>query len=204
MHLKVRIPGAVFLSMPMIEDGKSKYSHTIPSNDQFSLAMEKLGVRKSDTIVCYDNANHVVSARVSWMLRSFGASKVSVLNGTLYKWLSEKRPIDEIQDKDSAFSLNQLRTDQPKPDDFDYKLNESKYASYEDVLKWSNSKENLEFGQFKSPYIIDTRPVLDQDDGTILGSQAISFQDVLVKKGEFGSSQSIVFKTKENIADVLK
>jgi thiosulfate/3-mercaptopyruvate sulfurtransferase len=48
--------------------------------------MKKLDVRKSDTIVVYDKSGMLSAPRAFWMLKSFGASDVRILNGTFSKW----------------------------------------------------------------------------------------------------------------------
>ena len=55
--------------------------------------MQKLGVSKDATIVCYDHQGMFSVARAAWMLRYFGASNVWILNGGLKKWQAEGRPV---------------------------------------------------------------------------------------------------------------
>ena len=44
--------------------------------------MKALDIRITDTIVCYDFLGMLAAPRVSWMLRTFGAKNVFVLNGS--------------------------------------------------------------------------------------------------------------------------
>ena len=53
--------------------------------------MMKMGVKRTDTIVCYDRLNMYAAPRVSWMLRAFGAKNVFVMNGPFQKWVDEGR-----------------------------------------------------------------------------------------------------------------
>lgn len=62
---------------------------TVPSEKAFRESMKQMDIRITDTIVCYDSLGMLAAPRVSWMLRTFGAKKVHVLNGTFQKWMSE-------------------------------------------------------------------------------------------------------------------
>jgi len=58
----------------------------LPPNEQFSNELKKIDVRRSDTIVVYDKSGMLSSPRAFWMLKSFGALDVRILNGTFSKW----------------------------------------------------------------------------------------------------------------------
>ena len=60
--------------------------------------MKQMGVKKTDTIVCYDALNMFASPRVSWMMRAFGAENVFVMNGPFQKWVKEGRDVKEGED----------------------------------------------------------------------------------------------------------
>jgi len=91
---------------------------TLPSKDQFSSQMKEMDIRKSDTIVCYDDMGLVAAARASWMLRAFGAKNVHILNQTYSNWIEEGRPIDESFS--DPFIRNGPRS-APLPGDFEYR-----------------------------------------------------------------------------------
>ena len=48
-------------------------------------------MRKDDQIVLYDLYGMQTVARAAWMLRFYGATDVKIMNGGLYKWISEKK-----------------------------------------------------------------------------------------------------------------
>jgi thiosulfate/3-mercaptopyruvate sulfurtransferase len=56
--------------------------------------MRALGLDNHDRIVIYDNSPIHTSARAWYMLKSFGARQVAILDGGLPKWLAEGRPIE--------------------------------------------------------------------------------------------------------------
>ncbi|KQV34323.1 MULTISPECIES: 3-mercaptopyruvate sulfurtransferase [unclassified Rhizobium] len=87
------IPGAVFYDQDKIADLTSGLPHTIPSPGAFSAAMGELGIADGDTIVVYDGPGIFSAPRVWWLLRTFGAKNVFVLNGGLDGWKAEGRPL---------------------------------------------------------------------------------------------------------------
>lgn len=84
-HLK----GAVFVDLNSeladIKDDPSKGGrHPLPTLEQFSTTLSKLGISKESHVVVYDDQNGSnAAARFWWMLRSAGHEKVQVLNGGL-------------------------------------------------------------------------------------------------------------------------
>ena len=87
------IPGAVFLDIDEVADTGSPLPHMLPSEAKFASRMRSLGLGDGDRIVVYDNSPLHSAARGWWMLRSFGANHVAVLDGGLGKWKSEGRPL---------------------------------------------------------------------------------------------------------------
>ena len=86
------IPGAVFLDIDALSDKGNPAPHMLPDAAEFGMAMEGLGVSRSDRIVVYDNSPLRTAARGWFMLRHFGAGQVAILDGGLHKWLAEGRP----------------------------------------------------------------------------------------------------------------
>lgn len=80
------IPGATFLDLAEFAD--------FGDADAFGSRMRTLGVSGSDRIVVYDNSPLHSSARAWWLLRSFGAKQVAVLDGGLAKWRAEGREVE--------------------------------------------------------------------------------------------------------------
>lgn len=66
----------------------------LPSNDHFIKLMKEMDVRKNDIIVVYDKYRNISAPRNYWMLKTFGAPNVLILNGTFSKWEKEGRTIE--------------------------------------------------------------------------------------------------------------
>lgn len=88
------IPGAVFLDLEAVSDGADPVPHMAPPEAEFASRMASLGLRDGQRFVVYDNSPLHSAARAWWMLRSFGAHYVAILDGGLQKWKSEGRPIE--------------------------------------------------------------------------------------------------------------
>lgn len=88
------IPGAVFLDIEEVSDPSSPTPHMLPSEARFASRMASLGLRDGQRFVLYDNSPLHSAARAWWMLRSFGAHYVAILDGGLQKWKAEGRPLE--------------------------------------------------------------------------------------------------------------
>ncbi|HDZ75127.1 MAG TPA: 3-mercaptopyruvate sulfurtransferase [Aurantimonas coralicida] len=88
------IPGAVFFDQDEIVDPASDLPHTLPSPDAFAAAVGDLGVSETDTIVVYDGVGLFTAPRVWWLLRTFGAKDVRVLDGGFPAWQEAGLPVE--------------------------------------------------------------------------------------------------------------
>jgi thiosulfate/3-mercaptopyruvate sulfurtransferase len=93
-YLQAHIPGARFLDIDAVADRSIPLPHMLPGAEEFSRAMEALGIGSEDRIVVYDNSPHRTAARGWFTFRHFGAQQVAVLDGGLRKWLAEGRPTE--------------------------------------------------------------------------------------------------------------
>jgi len=88
------IPGARFFDIDGIADGSSTLPHMLPSPAKFGAAVGALGIGDEDDVVIYDGAGIFAAPRVWWTFRTFGHSRVAVLDGGLPKWTREGRPLE--------------------------------------------------------------------------------------------------------------
>ncbi|PVE55879.1 3-mercaptopyruvate sulfurtransferase [Arthrobacter sp. TPD3018] len=85
------IPGAVFMNLGELRDTDSDLPMMLPSAEKFASRMQSLGLGDGSRVVLYDNSPHHTAARAWWMLRTFGAHDVAILDGGLAKWQAEGR-----------------------------------------------------------------------------------------------------------------
>jgi thiosulfate/3-mercaptopyruvate sulfurtransferase len=88
------IPGAVFMDLDAVADPAHPAPHMVPPEHIFASRMQALGLSDGQRFVVYDNSPLHSAARGWWMLRSFGARHVAVLDGGLAKWKAEGRPVE--------------------------------------------------------------------------------------------------------------
>ena len=85
------IPGAVFLDLEEVCDTANPLPHMLPPEHKFASRMQSLGLGDGNRFVVYDNSPLHSAARAWWMLKTFGAHYVAVLDGGLQKWKAEGR-----------------------------------------------------------------------------------------------------------------
>lgn len=85
------IPGAVFMDLAELADTTSDLPNMLPPPEKFASRMQSLGLGDGSRIVIYDNSPYHSAARAWWMLRTFGAHDVAILDGGLAKWKAEGR-----------------------------------------------------------------------------------------------------------------
>ena len=89
------IPGAVHLDLASLKDDGSSLPGMLPTPEEFANRMQSLGLGDGSRIVLYDNSPHRTAARAWFMLRMFGVTEVGILDGGLYKWVTEGRPLEQ-------------------------------------------------------------------------------------------------------------
>lgn len=89
------IPGAVYFDIDEIADHSTGLPHMLPDEAAFAAAAGALGLSESDTIVVYDGMGIFSAARVWWMLKTFGAKAVHVLDGGLPAWKEAGLPLEQ-------------------------------------------------------------------------------------------------------------
>ena len=87
------IPGAVFMNLGELRDTDSDLPMMLPSPEKFASRMQSLGLGDGSRIVLYDASPWRTSARAWWMLKTFGAHDVAILDGGLAKWQAEEREL---------------------------------------------------------------------------------------------------------------
>jgi thiosulfate/3-mercaptopyruvate sulfurtransferase len=93
-YAAAHIHGAQYFDIEAVSDSASPLPHTWPPAHLFASRMRALGLDNHDRIVIYDNSPIHTSARAWYMLKSFGARQVAILDGGLPKWLAKGRPIE--------------------------------------------------------------------------------------------------------------
>jgi len=91
-YLDRHIPGAVFFDIEKLSDHSTSLPHMLPGAEEFSRSMGALGVGDDMDIVVYEQEGVFSAPRARWMLRTFGARNVFLLDGGLRAWVEAGHP----------------------------------------------------------------------------------------------------------------
>jgi thiosulfate/3-mercaptopyruvate sulfurtransferase len=86
------IPGATFFDIDELSDRSTPLPHMLPPPEVFSRSMSALGVDDRMAIVIYEQQGVFSAPRAWWMLRTFGAQEVYILDGGLRAWIEAGLP----------------------------------------------------------------------------------------------------------------
>jgi thiosulfate/3-mercaptopyruvate sulfurtransferase len=93
-YLARHIPGAIFFDIDALSDRSTPLPHMLPTPESFSRDMSALGIGDQMTIVVYEQEGVFSAPRAWWMLRTFGAQDVHVLDGGLRAWIEANLPTE--------------------------------------------------------------------------------------------------------------
>jgi len=83
------LPGAVFVELDTAlaeHDDGTQGRHPLPAPERFVEAMRTAGISSHTHVVAYDDAGGAFAARLWWLLRLYGHTKVSLLDGGIEAW----------------------------------------------------------------------------------------------------------------------
>ena len=110
------IPGAMFLDLASLADTDDSLPNMLPPAHKFASRMQSLGIGDGSRVVIYDNSPLHTSARAWWMLRTFGAAQVAILDGGFAKWTAEGRPTESGSPHNRHAQFTPLKDEQATVD----------------------------------------------------------------------------------------
>ena len=181
------IQNAIFFDLDDNSKKDSNLPHMLVEINEWEKIVSRMGIKKNDEIVVYDNSDVISSCRCWFNFIYYGHDPklIHVLNGGLKKWIKEKREITKIIDK----------------------IEISNYKGYEKKELVKNKKsinQNIEEKKFK---VIDARskerfegkvpePRKGLRSGNIKNSYCIPFNECL--------NEDKTFKNKEKLKNIFK
>lgn len=104
-YLAKHIPDAIFFDIEQLSDRCTPLPHMLPAPEVFAPAMSSLGVSNQMTIVIYEQEGVFSAPRAWFMLRTFGAKSVYLLDGGLRAWIEAGLPTfpGEVQRPSASF-----------------------------------------------------------------------------------------------------
>ena len=91
-YLARHISGAIFFDIEEFSDRSTPLPHMLPAEEAFSRDMSALGVDHGMAICIYEQQGVFSAPRAWWMLRTFGAQEVYILDGGLPAWIEAGLP----------------------------------------------------------------------------------------------------------------
>lgn len=95
LYLARHIPGAVFFDIEELSDHSTPLPHMLPAPDVFSRSLSELGIGDDMAIILYEQEGVFSAPRAWWMLKTFGAPNVYLLDGGLRAWIEAGLPTQE-------------------------------------------------------------------------------------------------------------
>jgi len=181
------IPEAIFFDLDFNSKKNIKLPHMLVDINNWEEIVSKMGIKKNDEIIIYDNSDVLSACRCWFNFIYFGHNPklVRVLNGGLNKWIVEKRKVT---------------TDLPNVEVSNYKCYEKK-----ELVKSKNLiNQNINAQKFK---VIDARskerfegkvpePRKGLRSGNIKNSFCIPFNECL--------NDNKTFKNKEELQNIFE
>lgn len=93
---EIQIPKTRFFDIKKkFSDVNAPFPNTMPSEAQFNMAAQALGINNDSAIVVYDDKGIYSSVRVWYMFKAMGHSNIAVLDGGLPEWSKSNYPVGE-------------------------------------------------------------------------------------------------------------
>jgi thiosulfate/3-mercaptopyruvate sulfurtransferase len=104
-YLAKHIPGAIYFDIEDLSDHSTPLPHMLPPPEFFSRSMSALGIGNEMDIIIYEQEGVFSAPRAWWMLKTFGAAKVYLLDGGLRAWIEAALPTETgtVQRKTTGF-----------------------------------------------------------------------------------------------------
>ena len=93
-YFGTHIPGAIFFDIEQLSDHSSPLPHMLPTPDVFSRDLSALGIGDDMAIVIYEQEGVFSAPRAWWMLKTFGAQIVYLLDGGHRAWIEAGLPTE--------------------------------------------------------------------------------------------------------------
>lgn len=93
------VPGAIFVPVETALSGTKTGSngrHPLPPAADIAAFLNRHGVTPATQLVAYDDAGGQYAARLWWLARWIGLTRVAVLDGGWNKWLADGQPVTTV------------------------------------------------------------------------------------------------------------
>lgn len=178
VYAKSHIKGAVNIPLSDIVTNQP-YSNMLAPKSAIEEVLGKSGISNDTTIVIYDDANNMDSARFWWTLMIYGHKDIKVVSGGVKALKAEK--LDMTADAASVKQVKYTAKDK----------NTDMLATIDDVKALVNEPK-------KDTILLDTRSKQEFEEGTIPGSLLIDYITNNYKDGTYKKAQDIKLMYHDN------
>ena len=178
-YLSDHIPSAQFFDITTIADTDSPWPNTVPDAATFEAAVRKFGVNNTDQIVAYDRLGLFSAARVWWLFKYFGHSKVAVLDGGLPAWKRGNQTTASGIEEFESGNFNAA----PNPQNL--RIVEQVLATSKQAVSGEGSEQIIDVRSASRFRGLEAEPLKGLRAGHIPGSLKLPFTDLLDKDGLF-------------------
>ncbi|NKB37376.1 MAG: sulfurtransferase [Gammaproteobacteria bacterium] len=94
-YLESHIPGSIYADLHKHLAGETTSDsgrHPLPDEARLIEVFSSFGIDADKQVVAYDGASRAFAARLWWLLRYMGHTRVAVLDGGWQAWLAQNRP----------------------------------------------------------------------------------------------------------------
>jgi thiosulfate/3-mercaptopyruvate sulfurtransferase len=111
-YLAEHIPGALFFDIEEFSDHATSLPHMLPALEIFCECVSAIGIGNDMTIVVYEQEGVFSAPRAWWMFKTFGVTRVYLLDGGLRAWTEAGLPAQsgEVRRKPASFHATFDRT----------------------------------------------------------------------------------------------
>lgn len=196
--LKERIPNAAFFEIDLICAKDTPLPHMLPSELEFGVAMDALGVSNDSTVIVFDRMGTFAASRGWYTLRAFGHKNVAVMEGGYPAWTKISGPVDtrELSPQDAFGKVEgalKNRAALPTPK-YQAKLNRGMVRSMDEMVANITSKKEQVIDARSAGRFWGTEPEPRQGlkGGHIPGALSVPFPSVLTPEGTMRSKEELV------------
>lgn len=195
-HRQIRIETSRFFDIEECSDPLSKFPRILPSEEEFGKYVgENCGITNEDHVVIYDTAGVYSSPRVWWMFKSFGHEKVSILDGGLFKWVTEKRHVISGEIPETPSTKFNATCDSNVVIKYEQLLVHSMDFMFDKQFTIIDTRSPAKFSGYSGPANYDTLP-----GGHIPASINVPVNELI----QLSTSKEREFVSKENVLEILK
>ncbi|OZD33378.1 sulfurtransferase [Rhodococcus sp. 06-1477-1B] len=174
------IPGAQYVALDhdlAAHGAATEGRHPLPSVDDLRSTARRWGIDAGDTVVVYDDAKNMASARAWWLLRHAGVADVRLLDGALRSWT------------DAGYALEEGDAETPPPGSIDLSYGAMPSLGLDEVADFASERLLLD-ARAGERYRGETEPI-DPRAGHIPGAVSAPTTDNVGDDGRFRSPDEL-------------